>query len=73
MLETLLTVNGLTVDLAEQQLRRTLSHYVASQQSSRGRGGGGGGGDAALLKLTSGLSDVAAKYATVRTRGGECV
>ncbi|GAX81388.1 hypothetical protein CEUSTIGMA_g8819.t1 [Chlamydomonas eustigma] len=55
LLETILTVNNQTVDLAEQQLRRTLSQYTAAYLSRSAS-------ESALTKLVSGLSDVAAKY-----------
>ena len=78
LLETILTVNNQTLDLAEQHLRRAMSQYTATHNTVTAAGAGGPGSsasgqrsgaasaEAALVKLTSGLADVAAKYATVR-------
>lgn len=51
-------MDGQAPELAQVQLRRCLSQYVASYAHRAG-------GDTSLLRLTSGLSDVAAKYSTV--------
>jgi len=48
-------------------LRRVMSQYTAAHSTLGGRGGAikASTAEAALVKLTSGLSDVSVKYATV--------
>ena len=64
-------MNNQTVELAELQLRRTMSQYTASHNSAAASPAGARAtaAEAALLRLTSGLADVGAKYGTV-SRGG---
>ena len=74
LLETILTVHGLTSELAEHLFRKALSQYLASSSHhvsfSSGSTKKDKGQIEALTKLTSSLTEASSKYAAASTSKG---